>query len=271
MLEWNKAFEKAGIRNALVVKQQGPQDSFDTMDARHASVRWFTGADVGFAIGPSQADPRTGEIIDADIGMSDVFARGARRTVVEDLGRPVLFDPNEAYIADPLRAHKGFLACNYGHAAADEMHFAMDVLEARGLDMDGPEAEALAQAYVKDVIMHEVGHTLGLRHNFRASTVYSLKQVQDPAFTRANGVTTSVMDYTPYNIAPKGERQGEFVMSTLGPYDYWAIEYGYKALDPPARRRSSRSSPPAPRSRSSPSRRTRMPATARCSSASTPT
>jgi hypothetical protein len=232
VLEWNKAFEKAGIRNALVVKQQGPQDSFDTMDARHASVRWFTGADVGFAIGPSQVDPRSGEIMDADIGMSDVFARGARRVVVEDLGRPVLFDPNEAYVSGPLRAHKGFLACNYGNAAAQELHFAMDLLEARGIEMGGPEAEALAQDYVKDVIMHEVGHTLGLRHNFRASTVYSLQQVQDPAFTRANGVTTSVMDYTPYNIAPKGEKQGEYVMSTLGPYDYWAIEYGYKTLDP---------------------------------------
>jgi len=234
ILEWNKAFEKAGFRNALVVKQQAPSDTFDTMDARHASIRWFTGADVGFAIGPSHVDPRSGEILDADIGMSDVFARGARRTVSEDLGRPVLYDPNEAWISDPLRAHKGFLACNYGNAAAHEMHFAMDLLEARGVPMDGPEAEALAQAYVKDVIMHEVGHTLGLRHNFRASTIYTLDQIKDPAFTKANGITTSVMDYNPYNISPKGERQGEYVMSTLGAYDYWAIEYGYKPLDPAA-------------------------------------
>jgi hypothetical protein len=234
ILEWNKAFEKAGFRNALVVKQQAATDTFDTMEARHASVRWFTGADVGFAIGPSHVDPRSGEILDADIGMSDVFARGARRVVAEDLGRPVLFDPNEAYVSDPLRAHKGFLACNYGNAAAQELHFAMDLLEARGIAMDGPEAETLAQAYVKDVIMHEVGHTLGLRHNFRASTIYSLKQIQDPDFTKANGVTTSVMDYTPYNISPKGERQGEYVMSALGPYDYWAIEYGYREIDPAA-------------------------------------
>jgi hypothetical protein len=232
ILEWNKAFEKAGFRNALVVKQQAATDTFDTMEARHASVRWFTGADVGFAIGPSHVDPRSGEILDADIGMSDVFARGARRLVAEDLGRPVLFDANEAYVADPLRAHKGFLACNYGNAAAQELHFAMDLLEARGIGMDGPEAEALAQAYVKDVIMHEVGHTLGLRHNFRASTIYSLKQIQDPDFTKSSGVTTSVMDYTPYNISPKGERQGEYVMGSIGPYDYWAIEYGYREVDP---------------------------------------
>ena len=213
VLEWNKAFERAGFKNALVVKQQQATDDFNNMDAKHASIRWFTGADVGFAIGPSQADPRTGEILDADIGMSDVFARGARRTVVEDLGR--------------IRGADGEM-CDHAEAAAQELHYALDLLEARGLDLDTPEAEALAQAYVKDVIMHEVGHTLGLRHNFRASTVYSLKQIQDPNFTKINGVTSSVMDYTPFNISPKGEKQGEYVMSTLGAYDYWAIEYGYK-------------------------------------------
>lgn len=231
ILMWNAAFEKAGFRNAVVVKQQAANDTFDTMDARHASIRWFTGADVGFAQGPSHVDPRSGEILDADIRMSDVFARGARRVVAEDLGRAAGFDANEAYVADPLRAHKGFLACNYGNAAADQLHFAMDVLEARGIAMDSPEADALAQAYVKDVIAHEVGHTLGLRHNFRASTVYSLEQIKDPAFTKVNGLTTSVMDYNPYNISPKGEAQGEYVMSVVGPYDVWAIDYGYREID----------------------------------------
>jgi len=217
VLEWNKAFEKAGFKNALMVKQQQATDDFNNMDAKHTSIRWFTGADVGFAIGPSQADPRTGEILDADIGMSDVFTRGARRAVVEDLGR--------------VRGADGEL-CDHAEAAAQELHYALDLLEARGLELDTPEAEALAQAYLKDVIMHEVGHTLGLRHNFRASTMYDLKQIQDPNFTKINGVATSVMDYTPFNISPKGERQGEYVMSTIGAYDYWAIEFGYKQFAP---------------------------------------
>jgi len=217
VLEWNKAFEKAGFKNALVVKQQQATDDFNNMDAKHTSIRWFTGADVGFAIGPSQADPRTGEILDADIGMSDVFTRGARRAVVEDLGR--------------VRGADGEL-CDHAEAAAQEFHYALDLLEARGLELDTPEAEALAQAYLKDVIMHEVGHTLGLRHNFRASTIYDLKQIQDPNFTKINGVATSVMDYTPFNISPKGEKQGEYVMSTIGAYDYWAIEFGYKQFAP---------------------------------------
>ncbi len=231
ILEWNKAFEKSGFRNAIVARQQTDNDNFDTMDARHASVRWFAGADVGFAIGPSRVDHRSGEILDADIGMSDVFARGARLMVAEDLGKPLVFDAGAAGIADP-RQQSLFLSCNHAAEAASEMHFAMDLLEARGLAMDSAEAEKLAQEYVKETIMHEVGHTLGLRHNFRSSMVYTLKQMEDPAFTKVHGMTSSVMDYIPFNLAAKGEVQGEYMMSTLGPYDYLAIEYAYRSFDP---------------------------------------
>ncbi|MYM25587.1 DUF5117 domain-containing protein [Duganella sp. FT135W] len=224
ILAWNAAFERIGFKDAIVVKQQTAADRFDTMDARHASIRWFLGSDVGFAIGPSQVDPRSGEILDADIAMSDIFARGARRMVGEDS-----LDFSMPLLAQSLQQNR----CDYMQESATEMGFAMDVLEARGmLDMDGPEAEAVAQAYVRSVIMHEVGHTLGLRHNFRASTVYSLQQLQDPEFTKKNSMTGSVMDYTPFNLSLKGEKQGEYVASTLGPYDYWAIEYAYKPIDP---------------------------------------
>jgi Met-zincin/Domain of unknown function (DUF5117) len=232
ILEWNKAFEKIGFKNAIVARQQTDKDDFDTLDARHASVRWFTGADIGFAIGPSHKDPRTGEILDADIGMSDVFARGARRLVVEDLGKPFTLDAGiEGAMSPTLKQQELFMQCSYMAQKSHDMHFAHDLLEARGLDMGSPEAEEVAQKYVFDVIMHEVGHTLGFRHNFRSSTIYSLKQIQDPAFTKVNGLAGSVMDYNPYNIALNGEKQGEFHMSTLGPYDYLAVEYAYKPVD----------------------------------------
>jgi len=217
VLEWNKAFEKAGFKNALVVRQQQATDDFNNMDARHASIRWFSGADVGFAIGPSQADPRTGEILDADIGMSDGFTRSARRILVDDLARP--------------RGPDGEM-CEEAETSAQELHYALDLLEARGLELDGPEAEALAKAYLKRTIMHEVGHTIGLRHNFRASTLNDLKKIHDAEFTKVNGIASSVMDYSPFNIAPKGEKQGEYVMSTIGAYDYWAVEFGYKQFPP---------------------------------------
>ncbi|HAT33453.1 MAG TPA: metallopeptidase [Janthinobacterium sp.] len=214
VLEWNRAFEKIGFRNAIVVKQQSEDDNFDTLDARHASIRWFLGIDAGFALGPVQVDPRSGEILDADIAMSDVYARNARRFAVDN----------------PLPAGAA-IHCDYGQEAGGEMHFALDLLAARGsLDMAGPQAEALAQAYVKQVIMHEVGHTLGLRHNFRSSTIYSLDQLQDPAFGKEHGLAGSVMDYIPFNLAAPGHAQGQYVNATLGPYDYWAIEYAYKVL-----------------------------------------
>jgi hypothetical protein len=227
ILEWNKAFEKIGLMGALVVKEQGAQDHFNTMDAQHASVRWFTGSDIGFAIGPSQADPRTGEILDADIGMSDVFARSARRLVAEDLAPKTWGHEHKASTNSSVNA-----SCELMDQLAYEFDFAQDLLSARGLAMGSPEAEKLAQAYIKDVIMHEVGHTLGLRHNFLSSAAYDLEKLQDASFTQKQGITSSVMDYTPFNFSLSQQPQGEYVMSTLGPYDYWAIEYGYKPLDP---------------------------------------
>jgi hypothetical protein len=81
-------------------------------------------------------------------------------------------------------------------------------------------------------MMHEVGHTLGLKHNFKASTTMTLEQLSDKGFTDANSIASSVMEYVPINIALKGERQGGYHRSALGPYDYWAIEYAYKPLEP---------------------------------------
>jgi len=78
--------------------------------------------------------------------------------------------------------------------------------------------------------MHEVGHTLGLRHNFKGSTMLPNEQLHDTKITRVKGLTGSVMDYNPVNLAPKGVKQGDYFTSTIGPYDYWAIEYAYKPL-----------------------------------------
>ena len=230
VLEWNRAFERIGFKDAIVVKQQEDDADWDTLDARHAAIRWFVGADVGFARGPSHTDPRTGEIIDADIAMSDVFGRGARRFRVESVGSTAT--PFATPIALPWS--KGSAqACEYADAAANEFNFALDLLEARGeLTTDSAEAEAFAQAVVRDTIMHEVGHVLGLTHNFKGSTVYTRAQLQDKAFTEKNGISGSVMDYNAYNIALAGERQANFNNTTLGPYDYWAIEYAYKPIAP---------------------------------------
>ncbi len=235
ILMWNLAFERIGFKNAVVAKQQPDDADWDNMDASHASIRWFVGADVGFAIGPSHTDPRTGEILDADIGMSDVFARGSRRFLVEDVRGGQTSEDKLAQLSLSWKEGNKFAAyCHYGMAAAQEMNFAMDLLEARGdLEPDSPEAEAFVQAVIKDVIAHEVGHTLGLKHNFKASTAVTMAQLRDPAWGKANGViSNSVMDYNAYNIPAKGEPVTNYNMTTLGAYDYWAIEYAYKPLTP---------------------------------------
>jgi hypothetical protein len=85
---------------------------------------------------------------------------------------------------------------------------------------------------LKDVVTHEVGHTLGLQHNFRASTIHTLAQLNDKDFTSSHGLSGSSMDYNAFNIAVSGQKQGEYVMNTIGPYDYWAIEYAYKPIAP---------------------------------------
>jgi hypothetical protein len=90
--------------------------------------------------------------------------------------------------------------------------------------------EFLGQA-IKEIVMHEVGHSLGLRHNFKASTMLTADQLNDTAITHAKGLVGSVMDYSPINIAPKGKKQGDFYTTTIGPYDYWAIEFAYKQIE----------------------------------------
>ena len=236
VLEWNKAFERIGFKNALVARQQADAAEFDNMDAVHASIRWFVGADVGFAVGPSHSDPRTGEILDADIGMSDVFGRGSRRLIREDVGQPANFAqpaPWQAQAQLLWGSQAAHQTCTYAHEAGSEMSFAMDLLEARGdLDPESPQAEAFVQAYIKDVIVHEVGHTLGLRHNFKASTTVTRDQLKDTAFGSARGISGSVMDYNAFNLPLAGEPRREMNMATLGAYDYWAVEYAYKIFDP---------------------------------------
>ncbi len=222
ILEWNQAFEKIGFKDAIRVDVQSDNAEFNTADARHASVRWVVRDELGaLAIGPSRADPRTGEILDADIEIEDGWTRLPRRVAAEQF---------------PSRQPSGSRAesyCDYGDVAVDELAFALDLLVARGeITPDGPEAQEYVKATLKDVVAHEVGHTLGLQHNFRASTIHTQKQLTDPAFIKANGISGSVMDYNAINLALQDEPQGEYVMHGIGAYDYWAIEYAYKPIAP---------------------------------------
>ena len=81
---------------------------------------------------------------------------------------------------------------------------------------------------IVDLILHEVGHTLGLRHNFKASSMLSSEQLADSKTVSKYNITASVMDYTPANIFDKGNH---YFLTEPGPYDDWAIEYAYSTCD----------------------------------------
>lgn len=76
-------------------------------------------------------------------------------------------------------------------------------------------------------LLHEMGHNMGLQHNFIGSQAYTAKELQSSAFTAKNGITTSAMEYAPLNLWPRPYSQGAYYQTTIGPYDYYAIHYGY--------------------------------------------
>jgi hypothetical protein len=228
VLAWNKAFEKAGFKDAVVVKQQPDDADWDPADVRYNTIRWFVSTDAGFAIGPSRANPYTGQIYDADISFTENMTRFTRLEFT-DLVAPLAeqLNSNEEQmklISDPRKR------CSYAIGAMQEAAFGFGLLDARGLMNDVSAQDQYIKEFLTSIAAHEVGHTLGLRHNFRASTLHEVNKLQDSQLTTDQGLTGSVMDYTPVNLCQNGARQGQYWQTTLGPYDYWAIEYAYKPL-----------------------------------------
>jgi hypothetical protein len=235
--EWNKAFEKAGFSNAIVVKQQGDKDDIDPEDIRYNFFRWIT-SNAGFAMGPSRVNPYTGQILDADIIFDADFLTSWKQeyetfnpqTIADMTGGELeIYNtftkrPRAIFDERPLSGADCTLATGMGM----QLVFGSTAIMA-GADpkMNEANLEKLIQQGLKEVTMHEVGHTLGLRHNFKGSKWRSLKELNDTE--KCDGcLVATVMDYSPSNIVPKGWKQGDYYSTTIGPYDYWAIEYGYK-------------------------------------------
>jgi hypothetical protein len=240
ILEWNKAFERAGYYNAIQVIQQQDVDDWDPEDIRYNTFRWIT-ASAGFAMGPSRVNPLTGQILDADIIFDSDFIQFWKReyetftpaTIAAMTGGPLDLESYQAQIERIPLAHRHAALCRC------ELHNGMSrefALGAVALLANAPAAvsaqqqDKLIAQGLKEVVMHEVGHTLGLRHNFKSSTMLSLADMNDPEKTKDSGLVGSVMDYSPVNIVPKDMKQGDYLTQTIGPYDMWAIEYGYKPL-----------------------------------------
>lgn len=347
---WNKAFEKVGLVDAIVIEYQDAVSKAhmekDPEDVRYNFIRWLNN-DIGTAIGPSRVHPMTGQILDADIILTDGWIRhfnfnyedlmpklameGVSAETLAFLGRHPTWDPRvrmapaeqanflreklskEAYQpmagfglaqADPtllgddefdglygrVSQKNGLCMAASGRSldlALTRMDWALTLIEADDAekkkpkkkkkdeedpseeegsdkgddekpseeDADGEkseeesdedgddqgEEEKLVDAdlldgmpewfvgpLLADLVAHEVGHTLGLRHNFKASSLFTLDEINSEGVKGQQPFTASVMDYTPINYRfESGDVQGDFAMIDIGPYDFWAIDYGY--------------------------------------------
>lgn len=269
--EWNKAFEKIGIVGAIVVQQQTDDNEFadvDPEDARYNFIRWIvTGRP--FAMGPSRADPRTGQILDADIIFDDSMLRlqvddfdvfGPKGTASQNGPELLQFiDENPSFapmgqdleeireqsemqrgitpaaraqatgVIPPQRVDPQRAVCNYAVGLRHQIAFTNLAMLATPTGKKIPER--FIGSALRETVAHEVGHTLGLRHNFKASAWLTIDEIKQRRKNTDEPTTASVMDYNALLFFPgdEPEKVRHFASPTIGPYDYWAIEYGYRA------------------------------------------
>ena len=226
ILAWNEAFEKIGFKNAIVAKQMPDNADWDPADVRYNTVRWIVQPGSGYAVGPSRANPYTGQLYDADIRISADFVRGFYREFDEFVGPVTKEELSDLWSENNT---EDFHVCKYSNILKDQMSIGWHHMITNNY-IDGTPNDLKDYIYkgLVDLVLHEVGHTLGLRHNFKASSIFSIDQLSDPKFTKTNGISGSVMDYHPVNLFDKGNT---VFQTKPGPYDIWAIEYGYIELN----------------------------------------
>ena len=187
--DWQVAFEKAGFRKAIVAKDAPTEKEDPTWsgeDARYSTIRWLP-SPIENAYGPHISDPRTGEILDSDIGFFHNVMNLARNWYFVQVGN---VDPS-----------------------------------ARKL----PLPDSLMGELLRYIAAHEVGHTLGLPHNMKATSSYPVDSLRSSSFTAKYGNEASIMDYGRFNyVAQPGDNAR--LVPMLGPYDKFAVQWGYTPI-----------------------------------------
>ena len=218
--KWNIAFEQAGFKNAVVMKMMSDTATWDPADVRYNVIRWVA-SDLGFAIGPSFVNPRTGQILGADITID--FGMLLFSLDEEQLSQVGLDGHDYQLDQANDEHHKHY--CSMAKEMKAQQGLALAMLHANGAS--DLELKKLTEQFMTELILHEMGHTMGLAHNMKASNMLTLEEAHDTSLTRKIGTTASIMDYTIVNVHSDPAKQGDYYSTVPGPYDKWAIEYGY--------------------------------------------
>lgn len=216
VLAWNQSFEKIGFENAIVVRLQPNDAEWDAGDIRYNVLRWTSSPNPPFSgYGPSFTNPRTGQIIGADIMLefSGVTRRVQYQRILDNLDNSLV----------PESFEPGYCNIGYGlHLSQVFGRFAVNTLQ-----LGSEQEERLIHEFLVDLTLHEVGHTLGFAHNFAASNMLTLDEIYDPAIVDERSLHASVMDYTDIHIATGEREQTAYFGTKPGPYDDWIVEYSY--------------------------------------------
>ncbi|HRF59848.1 MAG TPA: zinc-dependent metalloprotease [Fimbriimonadaceae bacterium] len=230
LLGWNKAFEKIGIKDAIEVEQMPENADFDPSDMRYNVIRWVSSPENAYAIALFRVDPRTGEIVNAGINVDTNIVRFFAQEHSQ------VTDP-ASFFQDQVKKHERGACCDLSKHVAPSAMFGLLALESVMPAFAKIDELAYVNQFIKWVVAHEFGHILGLRHNFVSSTELSLAQLGDASLVNRLGTSASVMDYIPFNIGALKKPGVPYFGQTIGTYDYWAIDYGYRitgATDPEA-------------------------------------
>ncbi len=238
ILFWNKAFEKIGIKNAMVVKDAPNDPDWDHADGRHNLIRWTMTEDQSYAVAWLRSDPISGEILNAAVTVDANYPAGALSEFREQVegAKAKILDPElenqRSLEVTKLKSKLGQLgfknhSCDFAKEFQDRAAEGWALINSIKPETD---EKAYVNAMLADLIAHEVGHCLGLRHNFAASLLHPMSDLSNDSLLAKTGVASSVMDYTPINIAAILNGGKTYWNPIVGNYDLWAIEYGYRSV-----------------------------------------